>query len=50
MTDKEIELLVKAFLLPLPYGFTESEKKDILNWLKEPSVFVKMAEGTVKIK
>jgi hypothetical protein len=44
LTDKEIELLAQAFLLPPPFGFTEQEKKQILDWVRTPSAFVKMAE------
>jgi hypothetical protein len=44
MTDREIDLFVQAFLLPPPCGFTKQEKKEILNWLKEPSPFVELAE------
>ena len=47
MTDKEADLLVQAFLLPPPYGFTKAEKKQILDWLKTSSVFVKMAERRI---
>ena len=43
-TDKEVDLLVQAFLLPPPFGFTETEKKQILDWIKTPSVFVDMGE------
>ncbi len=44
LTDREVDLLVQAFLLPLPFGFTESEKKQILGWIKTPSAFVDMAK------
>jgi hypothetical protein len=44
LTDKEVDQIVQAFLLPPPFGFTEQEKKWILDWLKTPSAFVKMAE------
>lgn len=44
MTDKEIDLLVQGFVLPLPYGFTKEEKKEIFNWIKSPSIFVEITE------
>ena len=44
MTDIEIDLFVQSFILPPPFGFTKDEKKQILDWLKNPSVFVEMAE------
>ena len=44
MTDREIDLLVQAFLLPPPFGFTKTERKEILDWIKNPSAFVEMAE------
>lgn len=44
LTDREVDLLVQAFLLPPPFGFTESEKKQILDWIKTPSAFVDMAK------
>ena len=37
MTDIEIDLFVQAFLLPPPCGFTQSERTQILNWIKSPS-------------
>lgn len=42
-TDKEIDYIAKAFTLPPPYGFTEYEKKQILNWLKGPSIFQQLS-------
>ena len=47
LTDKEIDLFVQALLLPPPFGFSKSEKKQILDWLKTPSVFVEMAERRI---
>jgi hypothetical protein len=44
MTDNEIELLVQAFILPPPVGFTEFEKRQILDWVKSPSAFIEIAE------
>jgi hypothetical protein len=38
MTDIEIDLFVQAFLDPPPCGFTEEERKQILNWLKSPLI------------
>jgi hypothetical protein len=48
MTDKEIDLLVRSFLLPPPCGFTKEEKKQILEWIKNPSVFIDAAEKQKK--
>ncbi len=50
MTDREIELLVQGFLLPPPFGFTETERKQILDWIKTPSIFVEIAEKRQEIK
>ena len=36
MTDREIDLFVRAFFDPPPGGFTEEERKQILSWLKSP--------------
>ena len=44
LTDKEVDQIVQAFLLLPPFGFTKQEKKWILDWLKIPSAFVKMAK------
>jgi hypothetical protein len=44
LTDKEVDLLVQGFLLPPPFGFTETEKKKILDWARTPSVFLEIAE------
>ena len=44
MTDSEIDLFVQALFLPPPFGFTKGERKQILDWLKNDSIFVKMAE------
>ena len=44
LTDKEVDLLVQALLLPPPFGFTEAEKKQILDWITERSSFLKLAE------
>lgn len=44
LTDNEVELLVQSFSLPPPAGFTEAEKKEIINWIKSPSIFLKLAE------
>jgi len=48
LTDKEVDMLVQAFLLSPPFGFTEQERKQILDWLSTPSAFVKMAEQPKK--
>ena len=50
LTDKEVDLLVQAFLLPPPFGFTETEKKQILEWARTPSAFIEIAEGSKKAK
>jgi hypothetical protein len=50
LTDEEVDLLVQAFLLPPPFGFTETEKKQILEWARTPSVFVKAAEKRKELK
>ena len=47
LTDKEIDLFVQALLLPPPFGFSKVEKKQILDWLKTSSVFVKMAKRRI---
>ena len=44
LTDEEVDLIVHAFLLPPPFGFTEIEKKQILDWIKTPSAFIDIAE------
>jgi len=44
LTDTEIDLLVQAFLLPPPFGFTKTEKKQILDWMTNRSSFLKWAE------
>jgi hypothetical protein len=49
MTDKEIDLFVRAFLLLPPCGFTKEEKKQILEWIKNPSVFIDAAEKRKRI-
>ena len=48
LTDKEVDLLVQGFLLPPPFGFTETEKKEILDWARTPSVFLEIAERKQK--
>lgn len=50
LTDKEVDLIVQAFLLPPPFGFTETEKKQILDWIKTPSAFVDIAEKRKELK
>ena len=50
LTDRDVELLVQAFLLPPPCGFTEAEKKQILNWVKNPSIFLDIAEKRKFVK
>jgi hypothetical protein len=47
LTDREVDMLVQAFLLPPPFGFTKHEKQQILDWLKHPSIFVEMVERKV---
>lgn len=49
LTDNEVDLLVQAFLLPPPLGFTEIERKQIFDWIKSPSIFVDFAEKRQKI-
>ena len=44
LTDKEIDLLVQAFLLPLPFGFTASE------FYKLSDRAVEAAESWLKVK
>jgi len=36
LTEEEIDLLIQAFLLPPPFGFTKEEKNQILYWFKHP--------------
>ena len=50
LTDQEVDLLVQAFLLPPPIGFTETEKKQILDWVTTPSAFVKASEKRKELK
>ena len=50
MTDREVDLLVQGFLLPPPFGFTENERKQLLDWIKTPSAFVDAAEKRQEIK
>ena len=50
LTDLEVDLLVQGFLLPPPFGFTEREKKQILDWIKTPSAFIDMAEKRKELK
>ena len=50
LTDKEIDLFVQALLLPPPFGFSKSEKKQILDWLKTPSAFIALAEKRKELK
>ena len=47
LTDREIDLFVQALILPPPYGFTKEEREEIINWLKEPSLFVQMTERRI---
>lgn len=37
LSDKEIDFIVMAMISPPPYGFTKTEKEEILAWLKSPS-------------
>ena len=37
MTDKEIELFVQALILSPPCGFGETERKQVIEWLKSSS-------------
>jgi len=47
LNDKEIDLLVQSFLLPPPFGFTETEKKQILDWITDRSSFIRFAEKRI---
>lgn len=47
LTDKEIDLLAQAFLLPPPFGFTEEEKNQILYWIKHPN-WIELPLATTK--
>jgi hypothetical protein len=42
LTDEEIDLLVQAFINPPPAGFTEYERKQWLDYIKNPSPFDRM--------
>ena len=44
MTDSEIDLFVQALFQPPPFGFSKTERKQIIDWIKNPSVFVEIAE------
>ena len=48
MTESEVDLFVQALLLPPPFGFTEAEKKQILDWLKNDSIFIEIVERRTK--
>ena len=50
MTDREIDLFVQALFLPPPFGFSKTERKQIIDWIKNPSIFVEIAERRKEIK
>ncbi len=42
LTDKEIDILVQCFIDPPPWGFTEYERKQWLDYMKNPNAFERM--------